>query len=103
MFPTKTLRRPPPPRRRPVKEAVVPEIAAPPSMAAANKRFVYKPEVVERVGKTYVTIWRWMTEGTFPNARIVGGQIAWLECEIDQWMESRPLRQYKPLSSRGAE
>jgi len=67
----------------------------PPNMVPANKRFIYKPEVVERVGKTFVTIWRWMGEGTFPTARTVGGQIAWLESDIDEWMESRPLRQYK--------
>lgn len=67
----------------------------PPNMVPANKRFIYKPEVVERVGKTFVTIWRWMGGGKFPTARTVGGQIAWLESDIDEWMESLPLRQYK--------
>ena len=67
----------------------------PPNMVPANKRFIYKPEVVERVGKTFVTIWRWMGERKFPTARTVGGQIAWLESEIDEWMATRPLRKYK--------
>jgi predicted DNA-binding transcriptional regulator AlpA len=106
----KHFKRPPPPRTRPVKGAaaqVEPALKAanlfatshagqpPPNMVPANKRFIYKPEVLERVGKTFVTIWRWMGEGKFPTARAVGGQIAWLESDIDEWMSSRPLRQYK--------
>jgi len=58
-------------------------------------RLVSKPEVCDRVGKTFPTIWLWMREGKFPLARDCGGKPAWLESEIDQWIESRPKRQYK--------
>ena len=32
-------------------------------------RLLSKAEVLERVGVTYQTIWRWMVAGTFPRAR----------------------------------
>lgn len=31
----------------------------------------------------------------FPMSREVGGHIAWLESEIDAWIESRPHSKYK--------
>jgi predicted DNA-binding transcriptional regulator AlpA len=64
-----------------------------------NSRLVSKPEVCDRVGKTYPTIWQWMREGKFPLARDCGGQPAWLESEIDDWINSRPKRQYKPVNA----
>ncbi|SRR6266404_3976325 len=60
-----------------------------------QSRFVFKPEVLDRVGVSYVTIWQWMREGKFPCSREVGGKVAWLESEIDEWMATRPLRKYK--------
>jgi prophage regulatory protein len=66
--------------------------AAPPP---SPSRFVFKPEVLDRVGVSYVTIWQWMRAGTFPASREVGGKVAWLESEIDRWIATRPARQYK--------
>jgi predicted DNA-binding transcriptional regulator AlpA len=61
-----------------------------------SKRFIFKSEVLERVGGVSgVCLWRWMRDGKFPVARSVGGRMAWLESEIDNWMQSRPLRNYK--------
>ena len=34
----------------------------------------------------------WMRDGKFPVARSVGGRMAWLESEIDEWMLSRRTR-----------
>jgi predicted DNA-binding transcriptional regulator AlpA len=59
-------------------------------------KFVYKPEVLDKVGLSYPTIWQRMRDGTFPAARDIGGKTAWLESEIDDWMMRRPLRKYKP-------
>jgi prophage regulatory protein len=58
-------------------------------------RLVFKPEVLERVGLTYATIWQWMREDRFPASREVGGKTAWLESEIDNWILTRPVRKYK--------
>ncbi len=94
----KRVKRPPPPRRRPVKGTaaqVEPALKAV-AMVAANKRFIFKGEVLERLGGvSFVCLWRWMRDGKFPVALEVGGRCAWLESDIDTWMSSRPLRQYK--------
>jgi predicted DNA-binding transcriptional regulator AlpA len=37
-------------------------------------RIVSKPEVLDRVGVTYPTIWTWMREGKFPRSRELGGK-----------------------------
>jgi predicted DNA-binding transcriptional regulator AlpA len=58
-------------------------------------RLVFKPEVLDRVGVTYPSLWQWMREGRFPLSREVGGKIAWLESEIDKWIEERPQSKYK--------
>jgi predicted DNA-binding transcriptional regulator AlpA len=58
-------------------------------------RLISKAEVCDRVGRTFVTIWQWMRDGKFPMARDCGGKPAWLESEIDKWIETRPVREYK--------
>lgn len=64
--------------------------------AAAQPARSANAEPLIAVRKSFVQIWRWMGEGKFPTARTVGAQqIARLESEIDDWMLSRPLRQYK--------
>jgi len=86
-------------RRRPFMDTTA-QAELPVWKAAAtvpsNKRFIFKAELLERVGGvTYPTVWRWMRDGKFPVAVEVGGRIAWLESDIDAWMLSRPLRQYR--------
>jgi predicted DNA-binding transcriptional regulator AlpA len=68
---------------------------AAPRVNAKPARFVFRPEVLDRVGVSYVTLWQWMRAGTFPASRDVDGQVAWLESDIDEWMLSRPFRSYK--------
>jgi prophage regulatory protein len=95
---SKKVNRRPTLRRRPVMDtaAQAEPVLKAAAMVATNKRFVFKPELLERVGGvTYPTVWRWMRDGKFPVAVEVGGRIAWLESDIDEWMLSRPLRQYK--------
>jgi hypothetical protein len=36
-----------------------------------------------------------MREGRFPRSRVCGGKSAWLEDEIEAWIESLPIRQLK--------
>lgn len=38
-----------------------------------------------------------MREGKFPMSRQVGGKIAWVESEIDEWIMNRPICKYKPV------
>jgi predicted DNA-binding transcriptional regulator AlpA len=74
------------------------EDAAPTNDGATSippPRFIDKKQVVERVGVSYPTIWKWMRAGTFPRARVIGEKSVWLENEISTWMNTRPLRHLK--------
>jgi prophage regulatory protein len=68
-------------------------------------RFIYRNELLARVGVTYTSIWLWVRDGKFPAPRELGGghqrgRLAWLESEIDEWMNSRPKRLPKGHKSR---
>ena len=65
-----------------------------------QKRFIRLPEVLSRTGYGRTSIYRKMEEGTFPRSVKLGGPpidprvfdsraIAWIEDEIEQWIESR--------------
>jgi predicted DNA-binding transcriptional regulator AlpA len=60
-----------------------------------RSRLVSKPEVLARVSLSFPTLWTMMRRGEFPPARVVGGKTMWLQSDIDLWIASRPLRQYK--------
>lgn len=61
----------------------------------SGERFVLWPEVHERTGRTYPTIWAWMRAGKFPRSRDVNGRPAWLASEIETWIKSRPVKRLK--------
>ena len=63
-------------------------------------RFIRLNEVMSRTGYGRTSIYRKMEDGSFPKSLKLGGPpkdpnrfdsraIAWIEDEIDQWMESR--------------
>ena len=65
-----------------------------------QKRFIRLPEVLTRTGYGRTTIYRKMEDGDFPKSVKLGGPpkdpnafdsraIAWIEDEVEQWMESR--------------
>ena len=65
-----------------------------------QKRFIRLPEVLTRTGYGRTTIYRKMEDGSFPRSVKLGGPledpeafdcraVAWIEHEVDQWMESR--------------
>ena len=58
-------------------------------------RLISKPEVLDRVGVTYPTIWAWMREGRFPRSRELGGKVAWIEAEVEAWIAALPVRRLK--------
>jgi len=63
--------------------------------AKPSARLLSKAEVVERVGLTYPTIWKWMRGGKFPRARELGGKIAWLESDVERWINGLPVTKLK--------
>ena len=65
-----------------------------------NHRFIRLNEVISRTGYGRTSIYRKMEDGSFPNSLKLGGPpkdpnefdsraIAWIEEEVDQWIESR--------------
>ena len=65
-----------------------------------QKRFIRLPEVLTRTGYGRTTIYRKMEDGSFPRSVKLGGPpidpnvfdsraIAWIEYEVDQWIDSR--------------
>ena len=65
-----------------------------------QKRLIRLPEVLSRTGYGRTTIYRKMEDGSFPRSVKLGGPpiypnvfdsraIAWIEAEVEQWIESR--------------
>ena len=65
-----------------------------------QKRLIRLPEVLSRTGYGRTTIYRKMEDGSFPRSVKLGGPpidpnvfdsraVAWIEYEIEQWIESR--------------
>ena len=43
--------------------------------------------VIDRVGVSRPTIYRWMSKGSFPKQIVIGANsVAWLESDVTQWM-----------------
>jgi prophage regulatory protein len=59
-------------------------------MSEKRQRFLRLAEVRNRVGYGRATIYRLMAAGQFPRAYSLGARaVAWLESEIDAWIEAR--------------
>ena len=58
-------------------------------------RLLSKADVLDKVGVTYPTIWKLMRQGTFPRSVVVGGKVAWLEHEVDEFIAKLPRRRLK--------
>ena len=65
-----------------------------------QKRLIRLPEVMNRTGYGRTSIYRKMEDGSFPRSVKLGGPledpnafdsraIAWIEYEVEQWIESR--------------
>ncbi|UYG08377.1 helix-turn-helix transcriptional regulator [Halomonas sp. M4R1S46] len=57
-----------------------------------TKRLIKRPEVREKTSLSDSELYRQMAAGTFPRAiRLTpnGRAVAWLESEVDAWIESR--------------
>ena len=53
-------------------------------------RFLRLPEVLNLVGVTSSTLYRWMDSGTFPKQISVGGNtVVWVESAVTSWMQDQ--------------
>lgn len=55
-------------------------------------KLITQRELEQKLKKVRQTIRRWELEGDFPKRRRIGkNSVAWLESEVDAWIESRAL------------
>jgi predicted DNA-binding transcriptional regulator AlpA len=81
---------------------LAPFVPRPPPPAEV-RRFIYKAELLERIGTSYPTLWGWMRRGLFPLCVDLAGRTAWYEDEIVQWVNERPRRKLIPWPAEAAE
>ena len=61
-----------------------------------SKRFLSMREVRERTTYSKTQIYRLMNAGTFPRPVPIGPhRVAWLESEVEAWMEGRSAQRAK--------
>ena len=49
------------------------------------------PDVLDRIGVSRRTLYRWRADGTFPQAlRLGANSIGWPRHIIDEWLANRP-------------
>ena len=53
-------------------------------------RFIRLPQVLEMTGLSTSTIYRWMTDGTFPKQIQLGSRsVVWNERDVIDWMNAQ--------------
>lgn len=58
-------------------------------------RFISMNSVTERTGYSRVHLWRLIKTGKFPQPRKLSERkIGFLETDVDEWMQSRPVVNY---------
>lgn len=56
-------------------------------------RYLRQPEVLARVGVSWVTLLRWEKQNLFPKRRRLGpNTVAWVENEIEDWCANRAAK-----------
>jgi predicted DNA-binding transcriptional regulator AlpA len=66
-----------------------------PPAKKTRRRFISRLQVMDMTGRSYPNIWAKMQAGTFPRAREIDDELFWLESEVAEWMDSRPIKQFK--------
>ena len=62
--------------------------------------FLSKQQVLKKIPITAPTLWAWVRAGKFPRPRAISpNKTVWLASEVDEWMQARPHREYKPITT----
>lgn len=57
-----------------------------------REKIVRAHELQEWIGLSRTTVWRLIKLGDFPAPiRLHGAAVAWRECDINEWLNTRPL------------
>jgi len=74
----------------------------PPANPAIPNRLLRLPEVTARTCKSRSVIYRELREGKFPAPLKIGPHaVAWRECDIADWMATRPSARSAALAADG--
>ena len=58
-------------------------------------KILRKPQVLDVIGVSDPTIWRWERQGKFPKRVQIGpGSVGWFESEIITWMEQQSEKRH---------
>ncbi|WP_319823847.1 AlpA family transcriptional regulator [Thalassovita sp.] len=58
------------------------------------QKLLRRPEVEARTGVSRSTLYDWMKRGEFPQPLKLGARlVAWREGDIDDWLDSREVRE----------
>lgn len=55
----------------------------------AREKLLRTRDVCDYLSVHYVTLWRWIKDGRFPQPIKLGARLAWTQADVDQWLESR--------------
>jgi len=62
--------------------------------------FLSYKNIQNKLGKSRSIITRWVQDGLFPKPRQIASQVVgWLQRDIDQWIDSLPLKSINPKVS----
>jgi predicted DNA-binding transcriptional regulator AlpA len=61
--------------------------------------FLSKQQVLKKIPVTAPTLWAWVRQGKFPRPRAIFNKTVWVAAEVDAWMQARPHREYKPITT----
>jgi predicted DNA-binding transcriptional regulator AlpA len=80
---------------RRVKLGILPDLTPVVARNVHGIRLISKPEMLDRIGLSYPTVWKLMQEGKFPRSVVIGAKTAWVESEIEAWIAALPRRRLK--------
>ena len=61
--------------------------------------FLSKQQVLKKIPITAPTLWAWVRAGKFPRPRAIFNKTVWVAAEVDAWMQARPHREYKRITT----
>jgi predicted DNA-binding transcriptional regulator AlpA len=59
--------------------------------------FVSTNDILARIPITRTTLWNWTRAGKFPRPYALGPRTVWLASEVDEFIRTRPMRNYKDM------
>ncbi len=74
-----------------------------PANESSAMRFLRLHDLIERLGISRATVYRWEKDGLLPPRRQIGpNAVGWLENEIDEFIRGRPVAVSSPAAASRA-